>query len=158
MATRICKVKRASGKLEIEYEVPSKDGANEFVLKSRELPRGEMIRAFEALVQPAIVDVLELPDAYTEDCKATGASFSYVPGPTGKEIMGCVITLQKKLSTANSPLILNTPHLPSEAYSGNPNDTNPTLPGELVDRLEKLQEEARLYIRGERAQATLPGV
>jgi hypothetical protein len=71
------------------------------------------------------------------------------------DIMGACITALKSLTTANAPLVLNTPHLPSEPYSGNPGDVGPVL-RRGTDRLEHLITEVARYIDGERAQAKLP--
>lgn len=71
------------------------------------------------------------------------------------EVMGAVITACKSLKSANAPLVLNTPHLPSEAYSGQDSDPNPTLPGDTVMRIRRVLEQAGLYLDGSRAQGNL---
>jgi hypothetical protein len=70
------------------------------------------------------------------------------------DIMGACITALKALKGANAPLVLNTPHLPSEPYSegGSPDFL---LPEETAENIGALLNEAEAYIRGERAQGSL---
>lgn len=153
---RVTKVKKAAGKLRVEYEVDENGGTNELSIASADMPRPEMERAFEACI-PKALELCELPSGWP-GVRVTGVSFSWTEDPNGRKIMGAVITMQKRLSGANCPLIINTPHLPSEPYSGQESDPNPVLDPKLVDALNVVAEEAMEYVKGNRAQGKLEGV
>lgn len=133
------------GKLQLAYELVNTD---EFDVKYAEAPRREFPEAMAALVAPCL-SLLELPASYASGVRATGVSLSWTGG-----IMGAVITLQKPIRGANAPVIFNTPHLPESPYSDG-NEMEPTLPKELLVALDAVQDEAKAYIRGERAQMDL---
>lgn len=140
------------GVVKVQYSQERADGLKDsFVLESHDKPLPEFERAFVGL--PAhVVMICELPAGYAQGMTVTGVSWS-----THEEsgTRGAVMTAQKKLATANSPLVLNTPHLPYEAYSGQPGDPNPVLPVPAVRDLERLEKAATAYVKGERAQGEL---
>ena len=66
--------------------------------------------------------------------------------------MGAVVTLLVPLECAPSPLVINTPYLPSE----DPNDSGgATLPQALRTAILRVIAEAQRYLRGDRAQGDL---
>lgn len=81
-----------------------------------------------------------------DDLEIKGVSFSWTQG-----IMGATITACKTLKTSRSPLVLNTPHLPTEPYSEKDVDA-PVLSRDCVDALQSLLAEAEKYINGQRQQ------
>lgn len=145
---RIEKIKFLSGegnkKIQLKFVTTNED---EMEIKYRDEPRPEFVPAMQALIPPCL-ELLELPVDYAAGMHATGISFSWTDG-----IMGAVVTLQKALLWAPSPLILNTPHLPSAPSSGG--GEGDLLPDELVLALETCIEEAKLYIAGKRKQMDL---
>jgi len=62
------------------------------------------------------------------------------------DILGAVISGLKHLTSANTPLVLNTPHLPSEKYG--PNAGGPLMPDGMRERLRNLLDEASRYVLG----------
>lgn len=129
------------GKIRIVYD----QNGDEFDTKFKDHPLESFPAAMAALIPPAL-DLLELPLAYDHNMTASGISFSDTDG-----IMGAVVTLQKTLVGAHSPLVLNTPHLAEEPY-GESGDASCLLPEKLVDALQECIDEAGRYIRGERSQ------
>lgn len=148
----ITKVKYTGDKVRIEYTIDRPDGgeADEYTLQSADKPLPSFETALLALT-PDVVDICELDKLSAANIAVRGVTFTWK-----NDIMGACITALKSLATANAPLVLNTPHLPSESYSGNPDDTGPTLSRGTIDRLGRLLLEAGRYIDGERAQAKLP--
>ena len=136
---RITKVKWDHKKVRIEYERarPGSD-PDEFVLGCGDEPS----RAFKDALQALKTDVnaiCEFPFAL--DVQVRGVSLSWT-----NDIMGACITALKQLKTANSPLVLTTPHLPAEAYGEGAG--GPMMEPAMVTRLEALIEEARRYVAG----------
>ena len=74
--------------------------------------------------------------------KIRGVSLSWA-----NDIMGAVITALIPVDSANSPMTVNTPHLPSKDY--NPTGDGPTLPRTCVNILERLIDEAEKFFNGE---------
>lgn len=150
--TRPIKVKRGKGdRITVSYEVQREDTESwdQFSVSTSDQPRTSFLQAFDELLETAL-DICELPEEYGEAMKVTGVSFSY---GGEMEVMGAVITCQKELATANCPLVVNTPHLPSEDYSEEGNC--PTLDPVSITRLENLGTEAIAYAQGKRAQMEL---
>lgn len=141
----INKVKHDGALTHIEYEDEINGTIEEHVLKSYDKPLPEFIEALQSLA-PAIELICELPEGYSNSITIRGVSFSHA-GP--HETMGASITGLKSLGTSNSPLVINTPHLPSEDYNGNEYNTM-LLPGSAVLNLHWLISEAERFVRGER--------
>ena len=130
-----------TGKIQLVYD----QNGDEKDIKFIDIPLSSFPAAMAALIPPAL-ELLEVPADYDDNMTATGISFSDTDG-----IMGAIVTLQKELAGAHSPLVLNTPHLAEEPY-GDSGDDSCLLPGELVDALQACISEAERYIQGERAQ------
>lgn len=148
--TRFTKIKYDEKKVRIEYQRTRDDGneADEYTLLSVDRPTEAFVVALNALTDD-VVAICELEPHQGAQIDVRGVSLTWTDG-----ILGACITALKRLTTANAPLVLNTPHLPSQPYSeGNPNE--PVLPAETVVRLEALMAEAQKYVDGERAQANL---
>lgn len=95
----------------------------------------------------------ELPDNYLKRITVRGVSFSY---GGDAEVMGATISASMKLDYSYQELNINTPHKASAMYSADtPEDEKQLLSGECIDALERLQDECRAYIGGERAQVKL---
>ena len=132
------------GKIQLDYLL---QGGTDASMKYPDVARPEFYAAMKSLIDPAL-ELLEIRD-YEEDIRCTGISFSWTEG-----VMGAVVTLQKTISGAHSPVVINTPHLPQEPY-GEGADDSCLLPGKMVDGLIECIEEAKRYIGGERAQGDL---
>lgn len=148
---QICKVKFDGSRVEIRYTVARGGGdPDEYELKCRDLPRKEFEQALKDL-RPHAAKILELDEDYLEKATVRGVTFSFT-----NDVMGAVMTIIRPLETANAPLILNTPHLPSESYNEDSKGGNDLLLSpECVDALKALESEANAYIDGQRAQGML---
>lgn len=145
--TRFTKIKYDGAKVRIEYEV-EREGKepDEYSLFSGDAPTTAFQAALGELRQDVIA-ICELPLEQIDKLHIRCVSVSHTNG-----IMGACITALKSVQTANAPLVLNTPHLPSAPYSDNP---EPLLPAETCERIRALMAEAQKYIDGERAQGDL---
>lgn len=146
---RITKVKFDGSKVRIEYERTREVGdPDEFVVGCSDKPAPEFAPALQALALD-VVTICELGEEDTRRLTVRGVTFTWT-----NDIMGACISALKALQTASSPLVLNTPHLPSAPY-GDGNDLAPTLDPDTIARLEELGRQAERYIDGERAQGSL---
>lgn len=138
------KIKYNNDKVEIKYTIET----DQHRLSSLDKPRPEFIEAMQKLVKP-LVKICEFEEDYGDTIDIISVSLSYTSG-----IMGATITGLKSLKSSNAPLVINTPHLPTEDYSGN-NPNAPTLPIEAINRIEELIIEAELYLQGKRSQMSI---
>ena len=146
---RITKVKYDGAKVRIEYEKKRPDEQyDEFTLSSLDSPTQPFRDALNALAMD-VVGICELDAESLDKLTVRGVSFTYT-----NDILGACITALKRLKTSNAPLVLNTPHLPEEAY-GEGDSSTPVLDTATVDRLHELALAAERYIEGERAQGDL---
>lgn len=123
-------------------------------LKSLDTPHDDLTNKAAELVG-AVREILELPDSLWEDrIKVTGVSWSC---HEETHVRGAVITAQITLETTQSPLVVNTPHLPFEPYDENahPEAIPPLMPEEWQDVLNDLEQEAIAFMDGKRAQGEL---
>ena len=156
MPRRFTKIKFDGTTVELHYE----EGDNyldKYTMKCNELPRPDMVMAFDALREEARL-LCELPEDYLQRIDVRSVSLNY----GGKqETMGATITARMKLEYSNGPLNLNTPNKPVEPYvEANYDDetyAKMCLRSECVDKLEKLIDEANYYVDGQRAQGNLFG-
>ena len=120
-------------------------------LKSLDKPHDDLITKAEELVG-AVREILELPVGLWQDRIAiTGVSWSC---HEESNVRGAVITALVTLETTQSPLVVNTPHLPYEAYDSNahPEAIPPLMPEEWQDVLNELEAEAKAFLDGKRQQ------
>lgn len=144
---RINKVKhdRKRSETTVEYEIVSEKADDIVTVKlvGYEKPLEDFMEQFNALTA-FVEEICSLPEGYCDKAEIKGVSFSW-----SHDIMGAVITAAVPVDTANSPVIINTPHLPKEDYSGN-NPNALLLPRKCAITLEKLIEETKRYIDFER--------
>ena len=146
---RIHKVKQKD-RVTVVYSTENKEGkVDDYSLSCNEKPLPSFTKAMNALVDH-VLEICELGDEQARSLTVTGVSFNY---QGDEEIMGAVITAEKNLDTANAPLVLNTPHLPSRDASAH--GDQPVLTPECVTDLLRLQQEAEKYVNGQRLQMQL---
>jgi hypothetical protein len=151
---RIKKVKHSEkeSKILIEYEKQSKnENWDEFSMHCNDQARPEFYLALKKLI-PHLLKICELPVSYMDNINISSVSFSY---GGENDTMGATITGVKKLKDSHAPLVLNTPHKPEAAYSGEGGDESNLLSEDCVRALNELQREAVLYVQDERAQKNL---
>lgn len=147
----IKKVKLKNGEVEIHtVETAGKD-EKEAVFKSTDRPHPDLETAFESLIT-CVYEILEWPGEYAVGrIKVAGVSFS----ESEDGVRGAVMTGYVKLETAAAPFCFNTPHLAFSQYS--PNGSNPIMSEDAQRKLKRLEDEARAFITGKRAQLSLSG-
>lgn len=139
---------KSGEKIAIEYAVQTDQGeTDEFSLSCSQKALPEFYLALNELGKH-VVKICELPDEYVGGLTVLGVKFTWTD-----EIMGAVISAKKALSECDSPLFLNTPHMPERPYS--PTGGGKCLPAKTTEALEKLLEEAERYVHGERVQLSL---
>ena len=145
---KIKKVKLEANKIRIEYLVPVLTADNpdddEHSLLCAHRARPSFYEALEALA-PFVAEICEQPKEWAGTVEVKGISFSY--GGENK-IMGASISALKTLEKSNSPL------KPSEPYSES-GDTVMCLSDDATAALLRVQDEARAYLNGDRAQLGL---
>jgi hypothetical protein len=146
---KIKKIKMSKGSVLIDYRSPTSDGtdSNKLTLESKELPSPEF-KATLQLLSNCIAKIYELPEAYAEGIEVTSATFVY-KGEDGT--MGCTISGKKTVNTSNSPALFNTPIV----YVSTDEGQDKAMDGKMEEILNDLQDCARDYINGARAQQTL---
>jgi len=142
------KIKYKDRKTELRWCVRNRETLDETTseLTSTQPPEPAFLLALQAL-KADVLKLLELPADYGDGMEVTSVSLSY--GDDGR--MGVVVTSLKSLEEANSPLVLNTPHLPELDID----DQNPCMPGPMQQRVRELVALAKRFAQGKRAQQDL---
>lgn len=136
-----------------EKQSKNSDVWDEYSLTCSEEARPEFYKALQALAK-YVIEMCELPDDYLDRITVRGVTFSYAGMA---EVMGATISAGMKLENSYTELNLNTPHKASDSYSDQDPDPMQVLSDECIDALDRLCEEAQLYVDGERAQMQLFG-
>lgn len=148
---KINRVKYNGKTVEIDHETDKTSA--EMTYHDRPLP--EFIEAIEELA-PLIATICEFPAAYWQDengeSKIEPTGFTI----TDKQEVRCVtFTAKRKVIDSHSPLNIATPI----RYMEHP-QTEGTISTPFTDKqralVERAIEEAKRYVKGERAQGTLP--
>jgi hypothetical protein len=146
MIKEISKIKYDGRCVKIDYSIKNSDPNVQnkddikVALSSCDKPLPEFIEVFHGLRQ-YVEQICNLADGYCDKAEVRGVSLSH-----SHNIVGAVITVLVKVKTANSPVVINTPHLPSAPY--NENGEEPLLPRDCVIDINTLIEEAEKYIDG----------
>jgi hypothetical protein len=143
----ILKVRRTRSHVIISYRNGDEEHPN---VRYRDNPLPAFDRAITALA-PIVLEVLHLPPTYgTENFKCTGLTVS----DSGGNVQVTLVA-QKQLPECNGPLNLATPlrlldEPIAEGAVGKPlNDVQ-------ADAVNEVIEQAKAYVRGERAQGQIP--
>jgi hypothetical protein len=150
---RFTKIKKTKeGKIFLEYQEQNPNGQyDNYSFECTEAALPEFTQALSALA-PDMLELCELPEDRLSRITVKAVSLAY---SGDKEVMGACISGCMELLLSNCPLNLNTPFKPSGSYNDNPPADDQILSGVTVSRIEKLCDEARRYLRGERAQGNL---
>jgi hypothetical protein len=100
--------------------------------------RPSFYKAMNALLD-YVVNICLLDPSGWDDAEVTGVTLKHLEGD-----IGCVITAQNKCPEIPAPIIINTPYLDPSLISE-----------ELRLKLDRIQDEARDYLAGKRAQVSL---
>lgn len=139
---RIIKVRRSRKSITIHY----RNGDEDHEITSRDMPLPAFVSSLDALV-PVVLSICGLQDGYAENLTVSGFTL------TDKGM----VTLQakKSLPDASGPLNIATPlrflDLPKQEGSYTPPLTD--IQAQLINDAE---EEAKSYVKGDRAQGQLP--
>lgn len=126
----------------LEWKVRNGNYFDEYVLTCVDKPRPELEDALASLV-PYVLDLLELPTSYSRGLTVKGVTLTEPDDGEGES--GAVLVAQKALSGLDGKLLsLCTPHVTRELAEGR-----------LFDALDTVEQEAMLYLDGERAQRRL---
>lgn len=148
---KILKIKINDELVLIEYKKRSsaeQGGYNKFTIESKEIPAPEFKLNLQELgiFVPMMYD---LPTEYAEGMVVLGVTFNY---RGDDEIMGATVSAKKSVSLSNSSALFHTPFTLSSSGSDRPLPDSKFLPVAMVEILEKLQDNAKDFINGERAQ------
>lgn len=146
----IRKIKVASKRVHIEYNVGSHaeefDDMDATTIKPKDEAVQEFYDAFDKLAEfvPAIC---EMDEKYGVGMETISVSISY---PTDNKVMGACITVSKKLTHNDAPLIITTPFKATDVYH---DDGNPDilLPDNCRLALALLIDRAEDFVNGLRA-------
>jgi hypothetical protein len=141
----ITKVKHSKGQTKIRWRDVRQEETVEHEMTSSEDPRPELLDAIRAFT-PFVIEICEFPADYEADTSIIGVSLNEVDMKDGNMI-GIVITAQKRLEKSALPMIINTPFLVDEAW-----------PKGLQKAVEMLEAEAVRFRSGDRAQQVIPEV
>jgi hypothetical protein len=112
-------------------------------ITSKEDPHPEFVAALARCLSPAL-EVRELEHFLMDDPRETRVQ-SVTMNEDDQGNRGAVVTMLRSLHDRDVPLVLNTPHMKSDA-----------MPGRLAAALELLECEARDFLlKGKRAQSDL---
>lgn len=139
-AYKIHKVSRTEKGIKIKFETGNGEQAS---IAYYEDPRPEFDEALQGCVQPAL-ELLELSRAdYAAGMMCTSVTFS-----EDDETWGASVAMKKTLALVDKTWSIVTPHLPAEGAGD-------VLPKSLVQAVERVSAEAKLYVAGERAQLSM---
>lgn len=150
---RIKKVKIAEkvNKIIMTYERYVNDQYDEYTFNSSEMAAPEFYDSFKNLSEHATA-LCEFPAGFKDRVNVYGISFSY----SGEsDVMGATMSMKVNLEYSNTDLIINTPHKKSAPDGEEEFNETMYLSEQCVKALWAVEQEARKYIDGKRAQASL---
>ena len=137
----IHKVKVTKNGVILKYDDPAFSGEPDGVEREgKGDARPSFYKAMNALLDDVVNICLLDPNGWDgADVNVTGVTLKHLEGN-----IGCVITAQNKSGEVPAPIIINTPYLDPSLVSK-----------EMKAKLEVIQDEARDYLAGKRAQVSL---
>lgn len=128
----------------VVYSIVRDDSEERHTLECSDPPKQELLDALQGLADDAVreCEVIKLPVYVPDQVVVRSVAFSWA-----LDIMGASICLLVKLDHSDAPLVVNTPHKPSQAYS---ESGGHTLGASLVTKLEALHVLIERYIDGDR--------
>lgn len=150
---RIDKVKvLKEDRILIEYATASLDGEwDEASCRKRQPARPEFYAALTALV-PHVSLICEAEFWQQDELNVTGVSFSY--SQDNDPVMGAVLLVEQRSKVCNSVWAFSTRHK-TESPLGGGDDLSNCFDKKTAEALNVVIEEARRYLKGERAQLSL---
>ena len=141
---RITRVKRTRKTIFVAWTV----GDEEFDLTSRDNPLPAFIKALDAL-PPLVCEICHLPKTYAEGLQVNGAYITEVG-----QVDAVTIVAVKTLPDNNRPLNLATP-LRLLDNPEEPAAANPPLSDRQIGLINDLLDEAKRYVKCQRAQGQI---
>lgn len=139
---RIIKVRRTRKSIKIHY----RNGDEEHEITSRDMPLPSFVAALDSL-QPVVLAICGLPAEYAENLVVSGFTL------TDKGMV--TFQAKKSLPEASGPFNIATP-LRFMDHPEEEGTYTPALDAQSVELIEEAEEQAKAYIKGDRAQGQLP--
>lgn len=143
-------VKVSQDTILISYDQANQNNRGEtdvITIKTQDEPRKEFHTALQAL-KPHLLEILELPTGYGSGLKITSVSLA-----TKADVTSAIIKGKKVLQNSNTPFNIITPLKPMNAGEESAGDN--LLTDECRDAINEMIAEAKLFVKGERAQGLL---
>lgn len=149
MNGRITKIKAKKGEYTFWWEIFQKETKNwdKFTLVCKDPPKEELKERLQVMANH-VVEICEFEQSATKKIAVSGITVSYT-----QENRYLVITALKDLNYSQAPLVINTPARP-ELPNGECTEEF-CMSKVLRNDLMALENEAWLYINGDRAQQSL---
>lgn len=148
----ITKIKFGNGEVEIHQESDPNDlekKAGKII--SEDEPLSSFIDSLQALSED-VSDICELQEV-SGNISVRGITLTWNREKYDRGFTGAVITALRELEYSRSPMVINTPWLPSYQY--NDDNQNPQLDIHTIYRINNLLEQTNLYLNGERKNKQL---
>lgn len=143
------KIKYDGKQVELAWTEKKKSTEIIHTLSSKEQPDIELPNALAGFAD-FVERLAEVPHAWMRNVRVTSVSIN-VEEKDGR--LGLVITSQKKLADANSPLVVNTPHLRQSVKLGE-EGVGFFLVG-MEDAIDRAERAAQGFVGGKRTQTNL---
>lgn len=142
---KIQEVRVKSRSVSISYENEGSD----YSITSKDVPLPAFYKAIEAL-RGTILGILHLPAEYVEGLKPIGLTVA-----DKQEVQLVCLVAQKSLPECHSPFNIATP-LRFMEHPKEEGSYSPALEGADLEVISEVIEQAKAYVRGDRAQGQLP--
>ena len=148
---RVTKIKVKKGVYYFGWEVfqASTKNWDQHTLSCKDQPRPELLERLQTLANH-VTEICEFGEWETKKLIISGVSLSY----SDEGNCYLVITAQKALEYSKAPLIINTPPRP-EMPDSDADSQEFCWSDELCADIDALEQEAWMYINGDRAQMSL---
>jgi len=151
---RITKVKILSEVVQIAWQTPYKDGGfNQASLESKNDPAEAFAKAVNDL-KPFLISICEIEALDKKLIKATGITIKY---KGENDIRNVIITGIKTYKNSNGCMTFNTSPK-ADRSEGEPTAEENLLPEKCVAVIDRVIDEAKKFIKGERLQIDMDEV